>query len=122
MDSRRNFLQKLGLSALVLNLTPVSGWANNKPQISKTSYDGPILRVAIMGIGTYGNIVARAMQTCTKAKLVGVISGSPAKVKDWQAKYGIPDKNVYNYDNFEDIKNNPDIDAIYVIVPNFLHK
>jgi predicted dehydrogenase len=50
------------------------------------------------------------------------VSGSPAKVKDWQTKYGIPDKNVYNYDNFEEIKNNPDIDAIYITVPNFLHK
>jgi predicted dehydrogenase len=122
MNSRRNFLQKLGLSALALNLAPVVGWANNKPEISQTPYDGPVLRVAIMGIGIYGNIVAKAMQTCTKARLVGVISGSPEKVKDWQAKYSIPDKNVYNYDNFEEIKNNPDIDAIYVIVPNFLHK
>jgi predicted dehydrogenase len=122
MDSRRNFLQKLGLSALAINLAPVTGWAKNKPVISDKPYDGPVLRVAIMGIGTYGNIVARALVTSTKAKLVGVVSGSPAKVKDWQTKYGIPDKNVYNYDNFDQIKNNPDIDAIYVIVPNFLHK
>lgn len=122
MDSRRNFLQKLGLSALALNLAPVTGWAKGKPEISDKPYDGPVLRVAVMGIGTYGNIIARALQTATRAKLVGVISGSPTKVKDWQTKYGIPDKNVYNYDNFEDIKNNPDIDAIYVIVPNFLHK
>ena len=122
MDSRRNFLQKLGLSALAINLAPVTGWAKNKPQIDEKAYDGPVLRVAIIGIGTYGNIVARALQASTKAKLVGVVSGSPDKVKDWQSKYGIPDKNVYNYTNFENIKNNPDIDAIYVIVPNFLHK
>ena len=122
MDSRRNFLQKLGLSALALNLVPVTGWAKNKPQISDKPYDGPVLRVAMVGIGTYGNIVARALQASTKAKLVGVVSGTPSKVKDWQTKYGIPDKNVYNYDNFEEIKNNPDIDAIYVTVPNFLHK
>ena len=123
MNSRRNFLQKLGLSAIALHLAPVTGWANDQPQINTTPpADGQVLRVAIMGIGTYGNIVARALQASTRAKLVGVISGSPAKVKDWQSKYGIPDKNVYNYDNYENIKNNPDIDAIYVIVPNFLHK
>ncbi|WP_460693103.1 Gfo/Idh/MocA family protein [Mucilaginibacter puniceus] len=122
MNSRRNFLQKMGLSAVALSLAPIISKANTNPEATITPYDGPILRVAIMGIGTYGNIVARALQASTKAKLVGVISGSPAKVKDWQTKYGIPDKNVYNYDNFEDIKNNPDIDAIYVIVPNFLHK
>lgn len=122
MDSRRNFLQKLGLSALAINFAPVTGWAKDKPVISEKPYDGPVLRVCMVGIGTYGNIVARALQASTKAKLVGVVSGSPAKVKDWQTKYGIPDKNVYNYDNFEDIKNNPDIDAIYFTVPNFLHK
>ena len=122
MNSRRNFLQKMGVSALALKLAPLASMAGDKPQTTITPYDGPVLRVAIMGIGTYGNIVARALQASTKAKLVGVVSGSPAKVKDWQTKYGIPDKNVYNYDNFEDIKNNPDIDAIYVIVPNFLHK
>ncbi len=122
MNSRRNFLQKMGVSALALKLAPITGLAADKPEATITPYDGPVLRVAIMGIGTYGNIVARALQASTKAKLVGVVSGSPAKVKDWQTKYGIPDKNVYNYDNFEDIKNNPDIDAIYVIVPNFLHK
>lgn len=122
MNSRRNFLQKMGVSALALKLAPITSIAADNTQATITPYDGPVLRVAIMGIGTYGNIVARALQASTKAKLVGVISGSPAKVKDWQTKYGIPDKNVYNYDNFENIKNNPDIDAIYVIVPNFLHK
>jgi predicted dehydrogenase len=116
MNSRRDFLQKLTGGLIAVPFLPKVISEN------KTEYDGPVLRVAIMGIGTYGNIIARGLQASTKAKLVGVVSGSPAKVKDWQTKYGIPDKNVYNYDNFEDIKNNPDIDAIYVIVPNFLHK
>ena len=85
------------------------------------SYDGPVLRVAIMGLGSYGTRVADAMQSCTKAKLVGAISGTPAKLKTWQAKYNIPVKNCYNYENFDQVKNNPDIDAVYVITPNALH-
>lgn len=74
-----------------------------------------------MGLGSYGTRVAEAMQTCKKAKLTGVISGTPSKIKDWQGKYNIPDKNCYNYENFDQIKNNPDIDAVYVITPNALH-
>ena len=120
MNSRRDFLQKLGLSALALHLTPLSGWANN-PVSHEKPYDGKVLRVAIMGLGGYGTRVAEAMQSCTKAKLVGVISGTPSKVKNWQSKYGIPAKNCYNYENFDNIKNNPDIDAVYVITPNGLH-
>src|SRR5690606_2387494 len=56
-----------------------------------------------------------------RAKLVGVISGTPSKIKDWQDKYAIPEKNCYNYENFDQIKDNPDIDAVYVITPNGLH-
>ena len=62
------------------------------------------------------------MQSCTKAKLVGVVSGTPSKITAWQAKYNIPEKNCYNYENFDNIKNNPDIDAVYIITPNSLHK
>ncbi|NQX54119.1 Gfo/Idh/MocA family oxidoreductase [Pedobacter panaciterrae] len=118
MDTRRDFLQKLGLSSLVLPFIPLSGWSASK---TDKLYDGPVLRVAIMGLGGYGSRVAEAMQSCVKAKLVGVISGTPSKIKDWQAKYGIPEKNCYNYENFDQIKNNPDIDAVYVITPNALH-
>ena len=84
-------------------------------------YDGPVLRVAIMGLGGYGTRVAEAMKDCKMAKLTGVISGTPSKIKDWQAKYSIPEKNCYNYENFDAIKDNPDIDAVYVITPNALH-
>jgi predicted dehydrogenase len=55
------------------------------------------------------------------AKLTGVISGTPAKIKEWQSKYKIAEKNCYNYENFDQIKNNPDIDAVYIITPNALH-
>ncbi|HEY2727314.1 MAG TPA: Gfo/Idh/MocA family oxidoreductase, partial [Parafilimonas sp.] len=82
--------------------------------------DEKILRVAIMGLGSYGTRVAEAMKNCKRAKLVGVISGTPSKITDWQ-RYNIPANNCYNYENFDEIKNNPDIDAVYVITPNGLH-
>ena len=120
MNSRRDFLQKLGISALALQLAPISGWSAGNDR-HEEAYDGPVLRVAIMGLGSYGERVAEAMRACTKAKLVGVISGTPSKIKNWQSKYGIPEKNCYNYENFDQVKNNPDIDAVYVITPNGLH-
>lgn len=115
MNTRRDFLQKLTTAALTVPFMPACGLA--APADNK----GATLRVAIMGLGSYGTRVAEAMQTCKKAKLVGAISGTPSKLKDWQSKYNIPEKNCYNYDNFDNIKNNPDIDAVYVITPNALH-
>lgn len=119
MTSRRDFLQKITLSAAVL---PFLRW--NEPLETTpvhTLQDEPVLRVAIMGLGSYGTRVAEAMQSCKRAKLTGVISGTPSKIKNWQSKYNIPEKNCYNYENFDQVKNNPDIDAVYVITPNALH-
>jgi len=119
MDSRRNFLQAMGASFLALSI-PKTGFGSiddfyNKP------YDGPVLRVAIMGLGGYGTRVAEAMRDCKMAKLVGLISGTPSKITAWQSKYDIPAGNCYNYENFDSIKDNPSIDAVYVITPNSLH-
>jgi predicted dehydrogenase len=118
MKSRRIFLQKASLSALAITALPAFSNANN----FAAKKDDKILRVAIMGLGSYGTRVAEAMKESKRARLVGVISGTPSKVTDWQSKYGIPDKNCYNYENFDQIKDNPDIDAVYVITPNALHK
>ncbi len=120
MTSRRDFLQKITGSLIAVNLIPATSFSkgHNIDEI----YDGPVLRVAIMGLGSYGTRVAEAMQSSKMAKLTGVISGTPSKIKAWQTKYNIPEKNCYNYENFDEIKNNPDIDAVYVITPNALHK
>ncbi len=120
MKNRREFLQKASLSALAISLPTFQ----TLTAMTKTNpfQDSKILRVAIMGLGSYGTRVAEAMQDCKRAKLVGVISGTPSKISDWQEKYDIPEKNCYNYENYDQIKDNPDIDAVYVITPNGLHK
>ena len=115
MNTRRDFLQKITASAVLVPILSKCGSASVKDNKAGG------LRVAIMGLGSYGTRVAEAMQSCKKAKLVGAISGTPSKIKDWQSKYNIPEKNCYNYENFDNIKCNPDIDAVYVITPNALH-
>lgn len=118
MDSRRDFLQKfslgLGVTALA-GLPAVANDINPMPNADKQ------LRVAILGLGGYANIVAKGMKDCKIAKLTGIITGTPSKIPEWKKKYNIEDKNVYSYDNMHEIKNNPDIDLIYVITPNSLH-
>ena len=119
MNTRREFLQIVGAPLLAL---PLLGKETSDKIMGGDSYNGPVLKVAIMGLGNYGTIVANAMQSSTRAKLTGVISGTPSKVAAWQSKYNIPAKNCYNYENFDAIKDNPEIDAVYIITPNALHK
>src|SRR5215207_2971287 len=118
MSTRRGFLQKMVVPFIALPALSKANFGG----LQINTYEGPVLRVAIMGLGSYGTRVAEAMKDCKRAKLVGAISGTPAKVTDWQTKYNIPEKNCYNYQNFDRIKENKDIDAVYIITPNALHK
>lgn len=68
MSSRRKFIQKLTAPVLalpLLNLTQTKFLSDSEEK----PYDGPILRVAILGLGSYGTRVADAMQACSRAKL-----------------------------------------------------
>jgi hypothetical protein len=92
MNSRRDFLQTLSLgigAATLTDLTPaIAG-----PKFPNTPADKQ-LRVALMGLGGYANIVARGMKECKTAKLVGIVTGTPSKIPDWKQKYGIEDENI----------------------------
>lgn len=118
MSSRRDFLQKLSIGIGAAAFTPVTSKASI---FSGFQRPGKQLRVALMGLGGYANIVARAMTDCKLAVLKGIVTGTPSKIPAWQKNYNIPDKNVYNYNTVHQIANNPDIDLVYITTPNSLH-
>ncbi len=81
------------------------------------------LGVALVGLGYYStDLIAPSLLKTQHCELKGIVTGSPTKILIWQEKYGIADKNVYNYQNYDDIANNPDIDVIYVILPPSMHR
>lgn len=121
MQSRRDFLEKLSITAVGLPFMSCSNTPSSNLFANHSVAEGPVLRVAIMGLGSYANRVADAMKDSKRTKVAGVISGTPQKIKDWQQRFSIPDKNCYNYENFDRIRDNKDIDAVYIITPNALH-
>lgn len=54
MNSRRNFLQKLTLSAASFPLISSLQAKDTPFWAERSDYQGPVLRVAIMGLGSYG--------------------------------------------------------------------
>ncbi|WP_411826257.1 Gfo/Idh/MocA family protein [Luteolibacter sp. AS25] len=56
------------------------------------------------------------------SRLAGIVTGTPEKAAEWQKKYEVEDSGVYNYDNFDEIIDNPDIDVVYIVLPNSMHK
>lgn len=80
------------------------------------------LGVALVGLGYYSkDLLAPALQLTEKCYLAGIVTGTPAKAEEWKQLYNIPDKNIYNYQNFDTIANNDDIDVIYVVLPPSMH-
>ncbi|MDP4149690.1 MAG: Gfo/Idh/MocA family oxidoreductase [Bacteroidota bacterium] len=114
--SRRNFISSTGLAAAGMAIMP------KIPAGLDRIHDGKKLNVALVGLGRYAGILADGLQVSRYCRLAGVVTGHPAKAAAWKAKYGLSEKNIYNYENFDAVAGNPDIDLIYVVLPNALHK
>jgi predicted dehydrogenase len=81
------------------------------------------LGVALVGLGGYSTgQLGPALQQTKNCYLAGIVTGTPSKVDKWRKKYNIPEKNVYNYQDFDSIRDNPDIDIVYVVLPNSMHE
>ncbi len=113
MDNRRTFLKKSGLLLTALSLPiPNILFAGGKKKLG----------VALVGLGGYStHQLAPALQQTEYCELRGIVTGSPEKIPRWQEKYGIPDANVYNYENMHEISKNDNIDVIYIVLPNSMH-
>lgn len=131
---RRKFVKGVfwGLGAAGLALSPFSLMScqsgTGKEQQSSTSA-GPEktkpekkLGIALVGLGSYSRgQLAPALQETQHCQLAGIVTGTPQKAKEWQQQYNLADRNIYNYENFDQIRDNPDIDIIYIVLPNGMH-
>ncbi|MEM8509838.1 MAG: Gfo/Idh/MocA family oxidoreductase [Bacteroidota bacterium] len=116
--SRRSFTKQLtrgaGAAALAshLPLACAMAEANQKEKLG----------VALVGLGGYSTYqLAPALEDTEYCYLAGIVTGTPDKEGVWARKYNIPKKNIYNYSNFDAIKDNKDIDIVYVVLPNSMH-
>ena len=120
--SRRNFLQKLsgGLGVTIASLAITDALA--MPAV-KHPKDGKKLGVALVGLGSYAkNQLAVALEKTSNCYLAAIVTGTPAKADEWSKKYNLDKKNIYNYQNFDEIAKNKSIDIVYVVLPNSMHK
>jgi len=84
----------------------------------------PIKKVkwAVLGLGFYAqNRILPNFAQSKFCELTAVISGSPDKAKNLAKQYGLTESKVYSYQNLDRIKDDPDIDVVYVITPPGTH-
>ncbi|HRI62355.1 MAG TPA: Gfo/Idh/MocA family oxidoreductase [Saprospiraceae bacterium] len=117
MIQRRKFIKQAAIGAAV-----VTAAAAGIPQIL-TRKKKDRLGVALVGLGYYStDLLAPALQLTQNCYLAGIVTGSPEKAERWKKQHKLVDKNIYNYDNFDKIADNPDIDVVYVVLPPVLHR
>jgi predicted dehydrogenase len=111
--NRRDFTS---LSALTLAATRLPASAQNVPA------DKPVGFAAI-GLGTISDIFMQACANTTKAKITALVTGHPAdKGARYAEMYGIPKSSIYTYETFDKIRDNKDVEAVYVGLPNSMHR
>ena len=111
-QSRRNVLGGLGAA---LALTRLSGAAQAATPPRKIGY-------AIVGLGYYAtHQIMPNFANTQHSRIVALVSGTPAKLEQYGAQYGVPASHRYSYADFDRIRDNPDIDAVYIVLPNALH-
>jgi len=113
MIRRRDFtkLSALALAGACLPSLGRSASASHKP-----------VGYAAIGLGTISDIFMRACANSQTAKITALVTGHPdTKGVKYAAMYGIPTTSIYTYESFDRIRDNQDVDAVYVGLPNSMH-
>ncbi|AQR62779.1 glucose-fructose oxidoreductase [Brevundimonas sp. LM2] len=85
------------------------------------SFQDRKLGYAIVGLGRYADVILPRFAECRHSRVTALVSGSMDKARRYAAQYGVPETGLYGYDTFDTIRDNPDVDIVYVILPNGMH-
>jgi len=79
------------------------------------------VRYAVVGLGYFAQaaVLPAFAHASDNSELVALVSGDGEKRDQLGRKYGVP--STYSYEAFDDCLKNPEVDAIYIALPNSLH-
>jgi len=119
--TRRGFITRVGQGLVATGVTaPLL--KNAHAQLRVPDPPGKKLGWAIVGLGSLSiNQILPAFAKCEKSKVVAFVSGHPDKANKLALRYNVNPKNIYNYQNYDSIKDNPEVDVIYIVLPNGMH-
>ncbi|MDO7851182.1 Gfo/Idh/MocA family protein [Hymenobacter convexus] len=86
--------------------------------------DAPERRVgyALVGLGHLTlNEILPAFGKSKHAKPVALVSGDPEKMRKVAQQYGIKPGSCYSYQTYDQLKDNPEVEVIYIVLPNSMH-
>src|SRR3954471_7628084 len=79
------------------------------------------VRYAVVGLGYFAQaaVLPAFAHASDNSELVALVSGDVEKREQLGRKYGVPA--TYSYEAFDDCLKNPEVDAIYIALPNSMH-
>ena len=81
------------------------------------------LGVAVVGLGHLAlEQILPGFGQAKSVRVTALVSGHPEKARAVAAQHGVPAENLYDYANFDKIKDNPGIDFVYIVLPNAMHE
>src|SRR6266513_1166524 len=120
--SRRRFIAKVGKGFVAANVAGTFLKAAAAKEVAAADSPGSKLGWAIVGLGNLAiHEILPAFAKCEKSKVTALVSGRPDKATRLAQQYGVNPKNIYNYQNYDTIKDNPEVDIIYIVLPNGMH-
>jgi predicted dehydrogenase len=87
-------------------------------------FEGPTQRTgfAIVGLGRLAlNQILPGFASTRYCRPTALVSGDRAKALKIADQYGIKPSSVYDYQTFDQLAHNPDVQVIYIVLPNSMH-
>jgi predicted dehydrogenase len=80
------------------------------------------LGVAVAGLGHLAlNQILPGFGRAKSVRVTALVSGERDKARAVAAQYGVPETHLYDYASFDKLRDNPDVDIVYIVLPNAMH-
>jgi predicted dehydrogenase len=113
--TRREFGRLGAMAAGAAVVGGSAGWAQG-------AAGGKTIGYAVVGLGRISNDhFLPGLKTAKRARATALVSGHRDKALKMAAQYGIPESSVYSYEDYDKIRENPAVDAVYIGLPNSMH-
>jgi predicted dehydrogenase len=120
--SRRRFIARVGQGLVAANVAGTFLKEAAAREVTVPDSPGKKLGWAIVGLGNLSiHEILPAFAKCEKSEVTALVSGHPDKANKLAQQYGVNPKNIYNYQNYDSIKDDPKVDIIYIVLPNGMH-
>ena len=126
--TRRNLVARAAAGTVVAGPAKVDLPALSTPTEAEARVPNPDdrsrrLGVAVVGLGHLSLLqILPGFGEAKHVRLAALVSGDAAKAKTIAAQYGVAGSAVHDYAGFERLRDDADVDFIYIVLPNSMHR